>query len=90
MIPIKPLGDKLTRAMQTTPVFEAGRVLLPEEAPWLADYQRELLGFPSSRYDDQVDSTTQFILWAEEKLRRKPILIVVPFAANAKMSGFPS
>jgi hypothetical protein len=26
--------------------FEAGRVLLPQEASWLADFERELLGFP--------------------------------------------
>ena len=59
----KPEKDKLTRAtaMQTT--FEAGRVLFPEEAHWLGDYKRELLGFPNGRHDDQVDSTSQFINW---------------------------
>jgi phage terminase large subunit-like protein len=59
---------------------------LPEEAPWLGEYQRELLGFPSGRHDDQVDSTTQFILWAEEKLRRKPILLVGPYSVPRSFS----
>ena len=39
--------------------FENGHVLLPQAARWLADYQLELTGFPGSRHDDQVDSTTQ-------------------------------
>jgi predicted phage terminase large subunit-like protein len=44
-----------------TAMFENGRVFLPRSAPWLADYIHELTSFPGSRYDDQVDSTTQFL-----------------------------
>jgi predicted phage terminase large subunit-like protein len=39
--------------------FENGDVLLPQSAYWLSDYIIELTGFPGSKYDDQVDSTTQ-------------------------------
>jgi len=28
---------------------------------WLADYVKELTGFPGGKHDDQVDSTTQFL-----------------------------
>ena len=35
------------------------RFLLPRTASWLADYVMELTGFPGTKYDDQVDSTTQ-------------------------------
>jgi phage terminase large subunit-like protein len=50
-------------------------VLLPSEALWLPDYETELLGFPSAKYDDQVDSTIQFLEWAEEKnAHRTPIV----------------
>jgi phage terminase large subunit-like protein len=45
--------------------FEAGQVYLPEQAPWLATFLHELLGFPKTRYDDQVDSVSQFLNWAE-------------------------
>jgi hypothetical protein len=38
-------------------------VHVPKEAPWLDDYLRELTGFPNSRHDDQVDSTTQALAW---------------------------
>jgi len=48
----------------TMPVFEAGRVYFPEYAPWLADLEAELLAFPSGTYDDQVDSTSQYLNWA--------------------------
>ena len=49
-----------------TPWFEGGNVLLPKEAPWLADYRRELLAFPKTKFDDQVDATTQALAWADE------------------------
>jgi predicted phage terminase large subunit-like protein len=42
-----------------TAVFENGFVLLPRTADWLPDYVKEITSFPGSRYDDQVDSTTQ-------------------------------
>jgi predicted phage terminase large subunit-like protein len=42
-----------------TAEFESGRVLLPRSAPWLEAHVRELTTFRGSKYDDQVDSTTQ-------------------------------
>ena len=57
-----------------TALFENGRVLLPSRAPWLMDYVSELTGFPGSRNDDQVDSTTQ----ALDHLRLKKSMHVAP------------
>lgn len=55
-----PTGtDKVMRLHAQTDLFEAGRVLLPKEAPWLNDYVAEITGFPGTKFDDQVDSTTQ-------------------------------
>ncbi len=56
-----PNTDKIMRLHAQTAMFENGRVFLPRTAPWLADYIHELTSFPGSRYDDQVDSTTQFL-----------------------------
>lgn len=56
-----PGADKIMRLHAQTAMFENGRVLLPRSAPWLADYIHELTSFPGSRYDDQVNSTTQFL-----------------------------
>jgi len=54
-----PGTDKIMRLNAQTAPFENGSVLLPRKAPWLADYIAELTGFPGSRHNDQVDSTTQ-------------------------------
>lgn len=54
-----PGSDKTLRLYARTTDFESGRVLLPSSAPWLDEYVRELTSFPGSKYDDQVDSTTQ-------------------------------
>ncbi|MCH8113048.1 MAG: phage terminase large subunit [Proteobacteria bacterium] len=63
-IPIRPRGDKETRVAQVSAVIEGGRVFLPEEAPWLAEFEREVLSFPLGKFDDQVDSMTQFLRWS--------------------------
>jgi predicted phage terminase large subunit-like protein len=55
-----PAGtDKVMRLHACSDRFENGRVLSPENAPWLDDYIVELIGFPGTKQDDQVDSTTQ-------------------------------
>ena len=53
-----------------TPAFEAARVLLPNDAPWLDTYRTELLGFPSTKYSDQVDSTSQALEYIGRRLQR--------------------
>ena len=55
--------NKETRVSRHEGRFEAGRILLPTEAPWLADFENELLAFPSGRYDDQVDAVMLCLDW---------------------------
>jgi predicted phage terminase large subunit-like protein len=55
----EPGSDKHRRLAEQSIKFEAGRVFLPKQAPWLDEYVLELTSFPGSKYDDQVDSTTQ-------------------------------
>ena len=59
ILPVKVDSDKVSRAHVVTPTIETGRVLLPEAAPWLADYIDSMGGFPNVAHDDEVDSTTQ-------------------------------
>jgi predicted phage terminase large subunit-like protein len=54
-----PGTDKTMRLHSKTVCFENGQVLLPKDAPWLVEYVKEITGFPGTKYDDQVDSTTQ-------------------------------
>jgi predicted phage terminase large subunit-like protein len=58
-VPVKPVGSKVSRMSIQSLKFERGEVLLPKEAPFLADYLAELLTFPHAPHDDQVDSTSQ-------------------------------
>lgn len=63
----EPKADKITRMSTQTNVIEQERVYLPEDAPWLAALRIEMLQFPHGRYDDQVDSVSQFLEWATER-----------------------
>jgi predicted phage terminase large subunit-like protein len=53
---LAPQRDKVTRLSAALPYLEAGRVLLPCYAAWLADLERELLSFPLAAHDDFVDA----------------------------------
>ncbi len=63
----RPAGDKQTRVHGVSAMIESGRLFLPSDAHWLADYTTELLGFPNARYDDQVDATSQLLEWVRER-----------------------
>jgi predicted phage terminase large subunit-like protein len=79
----RPKDDKETRLSRHQGRFEAGRILLPTEAPWLADFESELLAFPLGRYDDQIDALLLFLDWLMENERYLtplafPIIVTVP------------
>ncbi len=61
-----PGADKVMRLHACSDRFENGRVLVPANAPWLDDYLVELIGFPGTKHDDQVDSTTQALDYLRE------------------------
>jgi predicted phage terminase large subunit-like protein len=63
LVGYKPLDDKETRFAVQMDKIERGMILIPRGADWLPDFKRELLAFPNGRYDDQVDSTAQFLDW---------------------------
>ena len=66
-----PVGDKEFRANQASVWCKNGSVLLPEPSnavPWLADFEEEFFGFPSSAYDDQVDAFSQLVIYLENYL----------------------
>ena len=63
-----PNDDKVTRLLRHEGRFEAGRIVLPQEASWLADFERELLAFPYGRHDDQVDALLLALDYYAERL----------------------
>ena len=60
---VEPDTDKITRMYAQTAVIKNGHVLIPHQAPWLADYLQEMIAFPKGRHNDQVDSTSQALKW---------------------------
>jgi predicted phage terminase large subunit-like protein len=63
---VKPDGDKVMRLNAQTATIENGFVYVPDEALWLAEYLHELTVFPSSKYDDQADSTSQALAFINQ------------------------
>jgi predicted phage terminase large subunit-like protein len=52
-------GSKVSRVeASVTGVMEAKKVYLPNDAPWLLDFERELLSFPAGKHCDMVDAFT--------------------------------
>jgi len=49
-------GDKVMRATPLEPIFKAGNVHVPANAPWLKAWVDELAAFPSGAHDDMVDN----------------------------------
>ncbi len=64
LVPVRLRGNKETRAKAASVAFETGRVLIPspQDAPWVDSYTNELMSFPSGRFADRVDSTSQALV----------------------------
>lgn len=59
IIPIEPIGGKVSRANAVTPTIEAGNVYLPKYAAYTEEFINELAAFPNGKHDDRVDSMSQ-------------------------------
>jgi predicted phage terminase large subunit-like protein len=70
--PVLPEGGKEARAHAVEGLWSAGRILLPDIsiASWINDFVQEVLEFPSSINDDQVDAMTQALTWLRERTLR--------------------
>jgi predicted phage terminase large subunit-like protein len=56
--PVKVDKDKVTRSLVIAARYEVGKVYHRKNAPWLTDYEDELLSFPRGKHDDQVDTAS--------------------------------
>ncbi|MCX7309515.1 MAG: phage terminase large subunit, partial [Afipia sp.] len=62
-----PKEDKKQRMSIQSIDIESGLVFVPSVAHWLDAYLHELSNFPNGKYDDQVDSTSQFFGWIKTR-----------------------
>lgn len=66
----RPKTDKIVRAAHALPIIESGRVHIlnvPGQNDWVETYINEFVSFPNGRFDDQVDSLTQLLPWADPR-----------------------
>jgi predicted phage terminase large subunit-like protein len=67
VVGVRPVEEKQVRFQRVTPMIEGGKVFLPASAPWLQAFKRELLTFPESANDDQIDALSQLLNWAHQR-----------------------
>ncbi|MCV2880388.1 phage terminase large subunit [Sedimentimonas flavescens] len=59
-LPVIPTDGKVDRFVRQTDWIRSGQLVIPTNMPWFDAFRRELLQFPKSAHDDQVDALTQF------------------------------
>ncbi|MEH6835442.1 phage terminase large subunit [Falsihalocynthiibacter arcticus] len=57
---VNVVSSKLDRFIPQTDWIKSGHFVIPTDKPWFNEFRRELLAFPDSSNDDQVDALTQF------------------------------
>jgi predicted phage terminase large subunit-like protein len=86
-IGFKPAGTKVERMAVPSAKIEAGHVYLPNDAPWPDEFLVEVLSFPNGRHDDQVDSLSQFLNWAQHDAYLNTCPIVSPIIVYSRPSS---
>jgi predicted phage terminase large subunit-like protein len=72
LVPVLPQGGKEARAHAIENLWSNKCIILPdaEKKPWVNDFIQELLEFPCSLHDDQVDAMTQALAWLRDRVLR--------------------
>lgn len=72
LVPVLPQGGKETRAHAIENLWSNKCVIIPDpnNRPWTHDFVQEVLEFPCSLHDDQVDAMTQALTWLRERMLR--------------------
>jgi predicted phage terminase large subunit-like protein len=72
VVPVNPEGGKLARAQATAPLWESGSIELPDPqlfgCPWIEDYLHNICTFPKAAHDDDVDATSQALIYMRNRL----------------------
>lgn len=58
---LRPDKDKISRALMIASQLENGMIYFQRNADYLPEFEKELLNFPKSRHDDQVDAFSYII-----------------------------
>jgi len=69
VIAVPAAGSKVSRADAVSPLGAAGKIMLPEHAPWLAEWIEEHVAFPTGTHDDQPDTTSYALRYLSQAAR---------------------
>jgi len=58
--------EKKVRFDAVTTFFESGKIWLPEKAHWKTEVEDQICLFPATKFDDIVDSVSQFLNWTNK------------------------
>jgi len=61
VVAVKAKGSKQSRADVVSPLFEAGKVWLPD-ATWVDEFITEMCSFPGAPHDDMLDAVVHGLL----------------------------
>ena len=72
VVAVNPEGGKIARAQATAPLWEAGSIELPDPqvfgVSWMEDYLHNICAFPRAAHDDDVDATSQALIYMRSRL----------------------
>jgi predicted phage terminase large subunit-like protein len=72
VVPVNPEGGKIARAQATAPLWESGSIELPDPqifgCTWIEDYLHNICTFPKAAHDDDVDATSQALIYMRNRL----------------------
>ena len=80
IIPIEPLGGKVSRVQAVTWVIESKNVFLPKRKNFTKEFVAQCSAFPNGKHDDMVDAMSQALTRLskhkthEQQLRQKTIM----------------
>jgi len=78
-------GDKAVRAQSIRGRMAMEGLYCPANAPWVAEFQRELLNFPSGKHDDQVDALGLIGQLLDRMIPGRASLVEEPFKVDVRM-----
>jgi len=72
VVAVNPEGGKIARAQATAPLWESGSIELPDPqvfgCSWIEDYLHNICAFPKAAHDDDMDSTSQALIYMRSRL----------------------
>lgn len=75
---LRPTGGrgKEERLESQLHMFAQHLVLIKKNQPWTVDLETELMRFPFSKHNDQVDALTQYLAWVGENPVRERVILM--------------